>query len=557
MARTHFASILCLAFLAATCEVSLAQTQLFERAGTIGGSRFGHAVANVGDTNGDGADDWAAGAPGGAGQVTLYSGRTLVVLHTWTPPGGATEFGTSIAAAGDLDGDGNGDVIVGAPGGVGHVYVHSGATGAVLLTITGSGGDFGRSVAGGGKIDADSVPDLLIGAPWMGGGGSLRGRVYVVSGAAGAIVRTHVGAMDYRTLGASVALREDANGDGREEYALAGTGYCSLGDSEVSGVDGATGNVLWSDLTWSVDQYGCSIAVLDDLTGDGVREIVGGAMADGGIGCVGNGIGYVRVLNGASGALLYQRSGSGHYTGLGWAVTALGDLDGNGYGDFAASRPGTEGCGGTSAVALRVYEGLTGALLLSLSPPAGSQQFGSSLASCDANGDGLLDLIVGAPCSTVTAPYTGKVYVYTIVRSAVSYCASETNSLGCTPQIGGSGIPSATNPSPFHVQASSVLNQKIGLLFYGFKPRQTQFQGGSMCIVSPTVRTPTQSSGGNAPPASDCSGVFSLDFNARIRSGIDPMLVAGEEVFAQYWSRDPADQSTTNLTDALAWFINL
>jgi hypothetical protein len=109
--------------------------------------------------------------------------------------------------------------------------------------------------------------------------------------------------------------------------------------------------------------------------------------------------------------------------------------------------------------------------------------------------------------------------------------------------------------SPFDVVASSVLNNKSGLLFYGFKPRQTPFQGGHMCVVAPTLRTPIQSSGGSLPPINDCTGVFTLDFNARIQSGVDPLLVAGEEVFAQYWSRDPADLSTTNLSDALAFYI--
>jgi hypothetical protein len=76
-----------------------------------------------------------------------------------------------------------------------------------------------------------------------------------------------------------------------------------------------------------------------------------------------------------------------------------------------------------------------------------------------------------------------------------------------------------------------------------------------MCIVAPTQRTPPQNSGGAAPPTSDCSGSFSLDFNARIQSGVDSQLVAGEEIFAQYWSRDPGDASTTNFSNALAFYI--
>jgi len=206
-------------------------------------------------------------------------------------------------------------------------------------------------------------------------------------------------------------------------------------------------------------------------------------------------------------------------------------------------------------MALQVRDGQNGALLLSLAPPSGSQQFGSALASGDANGDGLRDLLCGAPCSNSNGAFAGSVHVYTIVRAPTVYCASELNSLGCTPSIAGVGTPSATLGSPFDVRATSVLNQKSGLCFYGFKPRQTPFQGGHMCVVAPTIRTAIQNSGGSAT-GSDCTGVFALDFNARIQSGVDPLLVTGEEVFAQYWSRDPQDASTTNLTDALAFYIN-
>jgi hypothetical protein len=148
------------------------------------------------------------------------------------------------------------------------------------------------------------------------------------------------------------------------------------------------------------------------------------------------------------------------------------------------------------------------------------------------------------------------VLVPTIVRASTSYSDAETNSLGCTPAIAGLGTPSATSPSPFDVRATDLLNGKVGLCFYGYKPRRTPFQGGSMCITGPFQRTPLQGSGGSVPPADDCTGTFSLDFNARIQAGVDPLLVAGAQVYAQYWSRDPADPSTTNLTDALAFYVH-
>ena len=65
---------------------------------------------------------------------------------------------------------------------------------------------------------------------------------------------------------------------------------------------------------------------------------------------------------------------------------------------------------------------------------------------------------------------------------------------------------------------------------------------------------PSQSSGGSST-GNDCTGTFLFDMNARIQSGIDPELVPGAEVYAQFWSGDPARAGTTNLTDAVCFTI--
>ena len=82
------------------------------------------------------------------------------------------------------------------------------------------------------------------------------------------------------------------------------------------------------------------------------------------------------------------------------------------------------------------------------------------------------------------------------------------------------------------------------------------FSGGYLCVRPPTVRTATQSSGGS-PSGIDCTGQFNYDFNVRIASGVDTNLVAGADVATQYWSRDPAAASTTNLSDAVRFTIGL
>jgi hypothetical protein len=136
-----------------------------------------------------------------------------------------------------------------------------------------------------------------------------------------------------------------------------------------------------------------------------------------------------------------------------------------------------------------------------------------------------------------------------------SYCTSKLNSQGCTPLIASSGTPDANAGSGFVITLPNTLNQKSGLLFYGTSgPKATAFQGGTLCVMAPTRRTPVQSSGGNPPP-DDCSGLFSIDFNARIASGVDVTLVAGATVWSQFWSRDPSDPFTTNLSNALRFYI--
>jgi hypothetical protein len=133
------------------------------------------------------------------------------------------------------------------------------------------------------------------------------------------------------------------------------------------------------------------------------------------------------------------------------------------------------------------------------------------------------------------------------------YCTAKVNSLGCIPAIGWSGFPSATAGGGFTVAASNELAQKFGLLFYGTSGAQAQpFQGGFLCVQPPIQRTAVQGSGG---AAGTCSGGYGFDFNAWIAGGSDPALVAGAKVWSQYWSRDPASPSTTNLTDALEFTI--
>jgi hypothetical protein len=135
------------------------------------------------------------------------------------------------------------------------------------------------------------------------------------------------------------------------------------------------------------------------------------------------------------------------------------------------------------------------------------------------------------------------------------YCMPKPNSLGCTPAIAFSGSASASAGSGFDIAASNVLGQKPGLMVYSLSgPSALVFQGGWLCVQAPLVRTPPNLSGGSS---GTCGGAYSFDFNAWIASGADPALVAGQDVWTQYWSRDPgfAPPNSTGLTNAVAFSI--
>ncbi len=135
-----------------------------------------------------------------------------------------------------------------------------------------------------------------------------------------------------------------------------------------------------------------------------------------------------------------------------------------------------------------------------------------------------------------------------------TFGVAKTNSHGCAPHVAWSGTPSETSGAAFTISAANVLDQKAGMLFYGYATRFTPFQGGTMYVVAPH-RTAIQFSGG--APSARCTGTFAYDFNARIQSHVDPLLVAGRTITAQYYYRDPPDPAGfgSGLTDAVRFTI--
>jgi len=561
--RAGLGTLLPPAILSLTCLAGRAQTELLRLDGAAAGAEYGSALALLGDLDGDGADDFAAGAPREAlrqGVVRIHSGRTGAVLATLAGVGPDDFYGHALAAMDDVDADGLRDLVVGAPerevfdgdceapgGGLGasygpgYVQVVSGGSGAVLYTLPGPGGaldTFGFSLAAGGDVDASGGADFLVPL-------GRSGLVHVCDGASGALLRVDdLSALGW-TYSAAVIGPVDLNpGD---EYAVGWIDYLGCLSGGVRALRGASGSPFWTDTYCALGaEYGFGVQAVGDLDGDGVADLVACGLDSAGFAC--EALGFTRVLSGLDGALFYQSTGF-KFGARGRAAVGLGDLDGDGADDLAVGEPGF--IGGAVGHELRIQSGIPGNPFFLVPPDDAGDRFGTALASGDVNGDGLRDVLVGARWDDDGGPDAGSVKAYTLFVGPTTYCEAQVNSQGCTPAIFATGMPSITYNS-FRVKAASVLNNKAGLLFWGAVPKQSPFGGGFLCVRAPVTRTPLQQSGGNPPP-DDCSGLFSFHFNTPYvnQKGLQP----GDQIFCQYWSRDPAGAGATNLTDALAFSI--
>jgi hypothetical protein len=393
------------------------------------GGFLGTSVAEVPDADSDGVSDLLVGAPGedggapGAGRAYLFSGSDGSLLHTLTSPNAEFDgqFGVSVAGVPDADGDGTGDLLVGAwheDGGAdnaGRAYLFSGADGSLLYSLTSpnaeQGGDFGASVAGVTDVNGDGAGDLLIGTEGEDGGAQNAGRAYLFSGIDGTLLHTLTSTNPAVTglFGRAVAGVPDTDGDGRADLLI---GARNESPKRAYLFSGATGALLHTiEAPHPVLSFGAPVAGVPDVDGDGTGDLLVGGPDE----KVGEayGVGRAYLFSGADGSLLLtldspNPEGNGHFSN---SVAGVPDADGDGRGDLLLGAWDEDG-GAGDAGRVYLFSGADGALLSTLTSPNAEQigHFGRSVAgTSDVDGDGLGDLLVGAWSED---GFTGRAYLF-------------------------------------------------------------------------------------------------------------------------------------------------
>ncbi|MFN7973732.1 MAG: integrin alpha [Acidobacteriota bacterium] len=384
-----------------------------------------------------------------AGRAYVFDGGTGALLHSLVSPAPSQggHFGFAVCGVPDTNGDGIDDVAVGAYGedeagfgGAGHAYIFSGATGTLLVAFASpnpqSPGGFGHAMFGMKDANGDGRGDLVVGAVLEsdGSGFTSTGRAYIIDGTNGQPIATLTTDTPTQTglFSRSVGVVPDVNGDGREEVIVGGLQESCCGSPAMAGrahiYDGVTGTLLRTIKSPNEENngiFGEGVAGIPDVNGDCLGDVIVAAEYETVSGVFHGGRCY--IMDGATGAPLQtitspNNQDSGQF---GYYVAGTTDLDGDGFGDTIIGAKWEDAGGLMDGGYSYVYSGATGALVTTLISPNNQVNgtFGNSEAALpDKNGNGGDDVIVAA---SREGPITsGRVYVFTSGAGVPPACGS-------------------------------------------------------------------------------------------------------------------------------------
>jgi len=338
--------------------------------------------------------------------------QTPQATELWRATGSSSfeHLGQKLQRTGDLNGDGIQDLMSLSPGADsnflnknGIVQARSGADGSLLWRMDGFE-DFqklGQTFFQPGDFTGDGVGDFLLVERKASTNGFVQnGRIFALRGTDGIILWSREGTADFQNLGSPHTVVGDRNGDGINDIFL-GAGNASTNGLNFNGfvelISGANGQLIWRrDGTQGGEMMGSSIQEGDDWNGDGTPDLLSMVALAGTNGFFENGA--VEAFDAFTGATIWRLDGTATSERVGRQVRPSKDINGDGVKDIMMGSPGASTNGFFSNGIVLAVSGIDGSILWRLDGTAHDQRLGSEVEPTnDLNGDGIGDLTIGDP----------------------------------------------------------------------------------------------------------------------------------------------------------------